>query len=94
MITDMTVGKPSRILLRFSLPMLLSTAFQQIYNIADSMIAGKFAGESALAAVGGAYPITMIFMGIAFGCNIGCNVTVSHLFGGKKLEKMKTATDF
>ncbi|MFQ9812361.1 MAG: hypothetical protein ACLRY7_05535 [Hominenteromicrobium sp.] len=42
---DLTTGKPASVLLRFTLPMLLSVAFQQLYNIADSVIAGKFAGE-------------------------------------------------
>ena len=58
---DLTTGKPASVLLRFTLPMLLSVAFQQLYNIADSVIAGKFAGEDALAAVGASYPVTMIF---------------------------------
>lgn len=91
MIKDMTEGKPSRILWTFSIPMLISAMFQQIYNIADSMIAGRFAGEDALAAVGASYPITMIFMAVAMGCNIGCSVVISQLFGGKKLREMKTA---
>ena len=52
MIKDMTVGNPSRILLGFSLPMILSGMFQQLYNIVDSVVAGQFAGVNALAAVG------------------------------------------
>lgn len=91
MITDMTRGKPGRVLWRFSLPMLVSVMFQQFYNIADSVIAGRFAGEDALAAVGASYPITMIFMAVAVGCNIGCSVVVSQLFGEKQMTKMKTA---
>ena len=61
MIKDMTTGKPAKVLLAFSLPMLLSTAFQQMYNIADSVIAGKFVGTSALAAIGASFPVTMLF---------------------------------
>ena len=49
MITDMTVGKPWRVLLNFSLPLLLSAVFQQFYNIADTVIAGRCLGENALA---------------------------------------------
>ena len=64
---------------------------QQMYNIADSAIAGKFAGEDALAAVGASYPITMIFMAIAVGSNVGCAVIISQLFGGRHYESMKTA---
>lgn len=91
MATDMTVGNPTKILWKFSIPMLVSVMFQQLYNIADSVIAGKYAGEAALAAVGASYPITMIFMAVAVGTNIGCSVIVSQLFGAKKLGRMKTA---
>ena len=49
---DLTTGKPSSVLIRFTLPMFISVVFQQLYNIADSMIAGRFAGEDAHAAVG------------------------------------------
>ena len=87
----MTKGKPGQMLWRFSLPMLVSVMFQQFYNIADSVIAGRFAGEDALAAVGASYPITMIFMAVAVGCNIGCSVVVSQLFGEKHMNQMKTA---
>ena len=71
--------------------MLLSVAFQQVYQIADSIIAGQFIGEAALAAVGASHPITMIFMAVAVGSNIGCAVVVSRLFGAKKYSARKTA---
>lgn len=91
MIKDLTTGKPEKVLWQFSMPMFVSVIFQQLYNMADSAIAGKFAGENALAAVGASYPITMIFMAIAVGSNIGCSVVISKLFGGKKYRQMKTA---
>lgn len=91
MIKDMTVGKPAKVLLLFSLPMLLSMAFQQLYNIADSVIAGKFVGSDALAAIGASFPVTMLFLAVAMGASVGSSVIVSQLFGVKKLEKMKTA---
>lgn len=91
MAKDLTVGKPSVVLWKFSIPMFISVIFQQLYSIADSVIAGKFAGEDALAAVGASYPITMIFMAIAVGSNIGCSVVIAQLFGAKSYAKMKTA---
>jgi putative MATE family efflux protein len=91
MIKDLTVGKPQEVLWKFSMPMFVSVIFQQVYNIADSVIAGKFAGEDALAAVGASYPITMIFMAIAIGSNIGCSVVISQLFGAKRYQEMKIA---
>lgn len=91
MITNMTEGSPSKILWKFTIPMLLSVVFQQLYNIVDSIIAGKYIGEQALAAVGGSYPVTMIFMAVATGSNIGCSVVVSQLFGANEKKDMKTA---
>lgn len=91
MVKDLTTGSPQKVLWQFSIPMFVSVIFQQLYNIADSVIAGRFAGEDALAAVGASYPITMIFMAIAVGSNIGCSVIISNLFGAKKYKEMKTA---
>lgn len=93
MIKDLTEGNPQKILWQFAMPMFVSVIFQQLYNIADSVIVGNFAlhGEDALAAVGASYPITMIFMAIALGCNGGCAVVISQLFGAKRYEEMKTA---
>ena len=88
---DLTVGNPGAVLRRFCLPLFGSVIFQQLYNIADSLVAGKFIGESALAAVGNSYEITLIFIAFAFGCNIGCSVVVSQLFGGRAYGEMKTA---
>ena len=81
MTKDLTVGKPDKVLWKFCLPLFGSIIFQQLYNIADSFVAGKFVGEDALAAVGNSYEITLIFIAFAFGCNIGCSVIVSQLFG-------------
>ena len=91
MVTDLTKGHPDKTLWRFVLPMMFSVAFQQIYNIADSMIAGKFAGEDALAAVGASYPITVIFMAFAVGMNLGASVIVSRLFGAGDRKGVKRA---
>lgn len=88
---DLTVGKPETVLWQFCLPLFGSIIFQQLYNIADSLVAGKFIGENALAAVGNSYEITLIFIAFAFGCNIGCSVIVSKFFGAKDYGKMKTA---
>lgn len=88
---DLTVGKPSQVLWQFCLPMFGSIIFQQLYNIADSLVAGKFIGENALAAVGNSYEITLIFIAFAFGCNIGSSVIVSRYFGAKEYDDMKTS---
>lgn len=91
MVKDLTEGEVRPVLWAFTIPMFISVVFQQLYNIADSAIAGRFAGENALAAVGASYPITMIFMAIAIGCNIGCAVVISGYFGAGDIRRMKTA---
>ena len=88
---DLTVGKPEIVLWKFCLPLFGSIIFQQLYNIADSLIAGRYVGANALAAVGNSYEITLIYIAFAFGCNIGCSVVVSNLFGAKKYSDLKTA---
>lgn len=91
MVRDLTTGAPSRVLWKFCLPLFGSVIFQQLYNIADSLVAGKFIGEQALAAVGNSYEITLLFIAFAFGCNMGCSVVASQLFGAKEYTRMKTA---
>lgn len=88
---DLTEGMPSRVLWQFCLPLFASVIFQQLYNVADSFVAGKFVGEAALAAVGNSYEVTLIFIAFGFGCNIGCSVITSQLFGAKRYVEMKTA---
>lgn len=88
---DLTIGKPAAVLWKFCLPLFGSILFQQLYNIADSLVAGKFIGENALAAVGNSYEITLIFIAFAFGCNIGCSVTAAQLFGARSYRDLKTA---
>ena len=91
MTNDLTVGRVSRVLLSFSLPLLLSTLLQQFYNLTDSMIVGWFTGEVGLAAIGAAYPITLFYIAIATGASMGASVVVSELFGARKRQEMHTA---
>lgn len=90
MVRDLTQGNPAKILIKFTIPMLISVCFQQLYNIADSIIAGKFLGGDALASIGISYTVTMVYMAIANGSNIGCCVVISQFFGNKKNAKTKT----
>ncbi len=90
MVRDLTTGNPAKILVMFTVPMLISVIFQQLYNIADSIIAGQLLGGDALASIGISYTITMIYMAIANGSNIGCSVVISQFFGNGNYSKMKT----
>lgn len=87
---DLAVGNPTKVLWLFCMPLFGSIIFQQLYNIADSFVAGKFISENALAAVGNSYEITLIFIAFAFGCNIGASVIVSRFFGAKRYGDVKT----
>ena len=91
MIRDLTEGRPLGVIWRFSLPLLLSTALQQIYNIADSVIVGRYTGSMGLAAIGAAYPITLFYIAIATGAAMGCSVIISQLFGAKRIGDLKSA---
>jgi putative MATE family efflux protein len=90
---DLTLGKPSKVIWMFCLPLFASVIFQQLYSIADSLVAGRMLedGESALAAIGNSYEITLVYLAFAFGCNMGCSVIVSRFFGQKAINKAKTS---
>ncbi len=91
MLNDLTIGKPAPVIWRFSLPLLLSTALQQLYNIAGSIIVGQFTGKDGLASIGAAYPITLFYIAVATGSSMGASVVISQLFGAKRLKDMKSA---
>ncbi|MEG2038231.1 MAG: MATE family efflux transporter, partial [Oscillospiraceae bacterium] len=91
MVSDMTVGKPSKVILIFALPMILGNLFQQLYNVVDSIVVGNFVGAAALAAVGASFPITFLSIAVAVGGSMGCSVVISQMFGAKLFSEMKTA---
>ena len=72
------------------MPMILGSFFQQVYNMADSIIVGQFVGSSALAAVGACAALTNVFICIALGAGVGAGVLVSRYFGARDYSKMKT----
>lgn len=88
---NMTTGKTVPVLVKFTIPLLISAICQQLYNLADTVIAGQWLGELGLGAIGASYSITMLFMAIAFGCNAGCSIVIGRLFGARKYRNVKTA---
>ncbi|MDD4507791.1 MAG: MATE family efflux transporter [Eubacteriaceae bacterium] len=86
---DMTTGSPARILIAFSLPMLLGNLFQQLYNMVDIIVVGNFVGAPALAAVGASTSIVMLLLCVAIGLSIGCSVLVSQYYGAGDQVKMR-----
>ncbi|MBQ3802067.1 MAG: polysaccharide biosynthesis C-terminal domain-containing protein, partial [Treponema sp.] len=87
--TDMTVGNPVRHLLMFALPALVGNQFQQLYNLADSIIVGKFVGADALAAVGSTASITFMFFALCNGIGNGGGIIASQFYGAHDEEKVK-----
>ena len=81
---------PLKALTVFAMPMILGSFFQQVYNMADSIIVGQFVGSSALAAVGACAALTNVFICIALGAGVGAGVLVSRYFGAREYGKMKT----
>ena len=80
-ITDMTVGSPARHIIKFTLPLLLGNLFQQLYNMVDSIVVGKFVSEDALAAVGACGSTNFLFFSLSSGLAIGIGIIVAQFFG-------------
>ena len=85
----MTEGAPWRHILRFALPVLAGSLFQQLYNTADTIIVGKFNGEDALSAVGTTTSFTFLFLALAMGFSAGNGVVVSQFYGAKNEEQVR-----
>ena len=90
MVKNLTEGKPLPLLFFFALPMVAGNLFQQLYNMVDTAVVGKFVGEDAVAAVGSSFPIVFLSVAVASGLSMGCNVVVSQLFGAGRIHEMKS----
>lgn len=80
---DLTHGSIFRGLLRFSLPLMAGNLLQQLYNLVDTFVVGRYCGEIALAAVGSAFSVMILLTSIVTGLCMGSGVVVSQLFGQK-----------
>lgn len=89
MTRDMTSGNPLKIIILFSIPVLLGNLFQQFYNMVDTIIVGRYLGEEALAAVGTTGCLMFLVLGFANGIAQGFGVMVSHAFGAKDYRLLK-----
>lgn len=88
---DLTTGKEAGLIFRFALPMVIGNMFQQLYNIVDSIIVGKYLGTEALAAVGASFPIFYTLIAFVIGIGSGATVVISQYFGARDFEKVKKA---
>ncbi len=90
---DLTQGKEGLQILNFAIPMLIGNVFQQLYNVVDSIVVGKYIGSVALAAVGASFPILFTMSAMIGGVTIGGSVLVSQYFGAKENSKVKITSD-
>ena len=88
---DLSYGNEGRLILKFAIPMLLGNVFQQMYNIVDSVVVGKYVGKGALAAVGTSGPIIFLLVSFIIGVTMGFTVVVSQFFGARQLDNVKKA---
>lgn len=86
---DMTTGNPGKIIFEFTLPIFIGNIFQQFYNMADTMIVGKFVGTKALAAVGSTGTIMFLILGFVMGMTAGFTVLTAQKFGAGDMEAMR-----
>ena len=86
---DMTIGNPVSLIIKFMIPMCLGNLFQQFYNIADSIVAGKFIGVNALAAIGSTGSLMFFVTGWLNGLSSGFAIIVAQMFGAKKFDRMR-----
>ena len=86
---DMTVGKPLKNLVAFSVPLLIGNLAQQMYNTVDSIIVGQYCGDAALAAVGTSGPILNLLLLLFMGISTGAGILVSQYFGAHREKELK-----
>lgn len=86
---DMTTGKPGKIILNFTIPIFIGNVFQQFYNMADTVIVGKFVGIKALAAVGSTGTIMFLVLGFVLGMSAGFTVLTAQKFGAGDMKAMR-----
>lgn len=89
--TKLTEGKITKSLLLFSLPMILGNLLQQLYNVADTFIVGKYLGSEALAAVGSSFTLMTFLTSIILGLCMGSGILFSMLYGAQEIDKMKVS---
>jgi putative MATE family efflux protein len=86
---DMTAGEPAKLILIYSLPLLIGNLFQQMYSMVDTIIVGRLLGQNALAAVGNTGPMNFLVLGFAYGLASGFAVITAQRFGAKDLAGLK-----
>lgn len=90
---DFTVGREAKLILNFSIPLVIGNLFQNLYNIVDSIIVGNYLGKEALGAVGASFPIIFTLISMIIGVGSGASTVVSQYFGAKQMENVRRTID-
>lgn len=88
---DLTLGKETKVMLKLTAPMIIGNLFQQLYNVADTIIVGKFIGPNALAAVGSSFSVMVLLNSIILGLCMGSTTVFSILYGAKEIDRLKNS---
>lgn len=90
---NLTEGNSAKLIFNFAIPMLIGNVFQQMYNIIDSIVVGKYIGTEALAAVGASFPLIFMLVSFVIGITMGGTIIIAQYYGAKDLEKVKRTID-
>lgn len=90
---DMTAGSPAGHILYFALPLLAGSLLQQLYNMVDSWVVGRYVGDGALAAVGVGFPVLTMFSSLFIGLSGGGTVVIAQFFGAGRMDRVRDAVD-
>ncbi|MBP5185825.1 MAG: MATE family efflux transporter [Clostridiales bacterium] len=88
-VTDMTVGNPTRHILKFTLPLLIGNLFQQLYNMVDSIVVGRYVSVHALAAVGACGSLNFLFFSLSSGLSVGIGIIAAQYFGANDEKQLR-----
>ena len=90
---NLTEGNSGSLIFKFAVPMLIGNVFQQLYNIVDSIVVGRYVGKEALAAVGASFPLIFMLISFVVGVAMGTTILISQYFGAKDLKMVKRSID-
>ena len=90
---NLTEGNSGKLILQFAVPMLIGNVFQQMYNIIDSIVVGRYVGKEALAAVGASFPLIFMLVSFVIGISMGSTIMIAQYFGAKDMRNVKRTMD-
>lgn len=90
---NLTEGNSGSLIFKFAMPMLIGNVFQQLYNIVDSVVVGRYVGKEALAAVGASFPLIFMLISFVVGVAMGTTIIISQYFGAKDMKMVRRSID-